>query len=164
MYNYYVGIDPGLSGALAVLDHDGNLMAVFETPTTVVKSGKKNRTEYIVSGMVNIINQVTFQGTVFGIERQQAMPGQGVSSMMKIGYGYGLWIGLIAMTGQPYHIITPQAWKKEMMVGMGKEKAASCVKAQQLFPHGNFFTQRGRAIDGNADATLIALYLKQQST
>ncbi|MFW6248205.1 MAG: hypothetical protein ACOC4J_00375 [Bacteroidota bacterium] len=96
------------------------------------------------------------------IEKQTAMPGQGVVSMMSIGMGFGLWLGILAAYRIPYTIITPQSWKKEMMAGMGKEKAASCYRAQQLYPDLEFFTPRGRALDGRGDAVLIAEYCKQK--
>lgn len=160
----YVGIDPGLHGAVAIIDQDGKIVSVTDTPTTTIKSGKKNKSVYIEAEMVRLLSVFAQHSETAhaGIEKVHAMPGQGVSSMFQMGYGYGLWIGILAALSIPYTTITPQSWKKAMMDGMGKEKAASCVRAQQLYPEEEFFTPRGRALDGRGDAILIAEYLRQR--
>lgn len=153
----YIGIDPGLHGAMAVISDS---VEVFDTPITQIKSGKKNKNVYVESHMAELLFPYLLKDVHVGIEKVHAMPGQGVSSMFQMGYGYGLWIGMLAALWLPYTTITPQSWKKYMMDGMGKEKAASCVRAQQLYPHVEVFTPRGRALDGRGDALLIATYLK----
>jgi crossover junction endodeoxyribonuclease RuvC len=161
----YIGIDCGLSGAVAVIDQDGEIMALVDTPTTTIKSGKKNKNVYRVQDMVQIFKPYFHSSLIVNvaIESQFAMAGQGVSSTFSTGRGYGLWEGIVAALGFSYSLVTSQKWKKEIMCGMGKEKAASCVKAQQLYPTAELFTARGRALDGRGDALLIAAYLKQQS-
>ena len=156
----YIGIDPGLSGAVSIIHYTDNI-DVFDTPTTEIKSGKKTKNVYRVSDMVNIISDYKHATAI--IEKQQSMPGQGVSSMFSIGYGYGLWLGILSALKISYIEITPQSWKKEMMAGMGKEKKASCYKVQQMFPDIEVFTKRGRALDGRADAILIAEYGRRKN-
>jgi hypothetical protein len=155
----YIGLDPGLSGAIAVI---GDMLAVHDTPTTVVKSGKKNKTMYIESEIVNILSSYKAEEiAMVGLERQFPMQGQGVSSTFQTGMGFGMWIGILTALKLPFNLITSQKWKKAMLDGMGKEKAASCVRAQQLYPDIQLFTPRGRALDGRGDALLIATYIKQ---
>jgi crossover junction endodeoxyribonuclease RuvC len=156
----YIGIDPGLSGAVAVLHGNGELV-FFDTPTTQISSGKKNKNVYIENKMTGILKGFVDYGVHVMIEKQQSMPKQGLSSTFQTGYGYGVWIGIINALGYPYTIVTSQRWKKVMMDGMGKEKAASCVRAQQLYPDAELFTPRRRALDGRGNAALIATYLKQ---
>jgi len=155
-----LAIDPGLSGAVAIIRENGTI-ELIDTPTTTIKSGRKNKNIYVESLMVDILKKCSPLDTHIGIEAQHSFPGQGVSSMFKLGYGYGLWIGIIVALGFSYTIVTSQRWKKATMDGMGKEKAASCVRAQQLYPSAELFTPRGRALDGRGDALLIAVYLKQ---
>jgi hypothetical protein len=163
----YIGVDVGLDGAVAVLDSDGNVLELTDTPTTTIKSGKKNKREYIVGHMSAMMeaycDDTAGTSVVVGIEAQHSFPGQGVSSMFNLGKGYGLWIGIVVAKGFSYSLIPPQRWKKAMMDGMGKEKAASCVRAQQLYPDCELFTARGRALDGRGDALLIATYIKQMT-
>lgn len=156
----YIGIDPGLSGAVVVLG-ETEIIRMYDTPTTAIKSGKKNKTVYIESEMARMLSPYNVEGAQAVIENVHSMPGQGVSSMFSMGYGMGLWIGILSALKIPYTKVTPQAWKKKMMDGMGKEKSASCIRAQQLYPNAELFTPRGRALDGRGDALLIATYLKQ---
>lgn len=151
-----IGIDPGLSGAIAVVTDDSYF--VFDPITLEVKSGKKIRHRYNVAAMVAV-----FKGFILNygcceawLEDVHAMPGQGVSSMFSMGRGLGTYEGIITALGIPLNFVTPQAWKKCMLAGQGKEKDASVYKAQQLFPNAELVTKRGRALDGRAEALLIA--------
>lgn len=161
MSKYYIGIDTGLNGAVAIISD--NQVNVYDTPTVEVKSGKRKKNMHVESGMVNILKAYKDKDVHVYIEKVHSMPGQGVRAMFSMGEGYGLWRGIVAALGMPYTLITPQSWKKAMMKGMGKEKAASCYRAQQLYPDVELFGSRGGAKDGRGDALLIAEYLKQQS-
>ena len=154
----YIGIDPGLHGAIAVLSSEGELVEIIDAPVTNIGTKGKVKNVYVESSIVSFFEK--YKDAIVGIEKQQAMTKQGVTSTFQTGYGFGMYIGMISALHMPTHIITPQKWKKEMMYGMGKEKSASCIKAQQLFPNAELFTPRGRALDGRADALLIATYLK----
>lgn len=153
----FIGIDPGLSGAVALLPSDTDGSSIFDTPTG--SDGRK--TVYAVAEMAKIVEGI-HPNTAWGcchfvIEKQHAMPKQGVSSTFSIGYGYGLWEGILAALGIPYTVVTPQAWKGAMMAGQGREKDASRLRAQQLWPelagHLNLKKHHGRA-----EALLIAEY------
>ena len=60
------------------------------------------------------------------------MPGQGTRSMFTIGFGYGLWLGILATLRLPYTAVRPGMWKRAM--ALGKDKEASRLRAQQLYP------------------------------
>jgi len=153
-----LGIDPGLDGGLAVLA-DG--VAVYDTPTLTVAGGKGHRREYNLTLMVNLIRAGTLledyhvDDVSAFIEAVHAMPGQGVRSMFTMGFGLGLWTGILAGLRIPYTRVAPQRWKKAMMDGMGKEKDASRLRAQQLFPTAELHLKKHH---GRADALLIAEY------
>jgi hypothetical protein len=80
--------------------------------------------------------------------------------MFGFGKGYGMWIGIVAALEIPYTLVTPQAWKKELMQGI-KDKDAGRLRAMQLFPAYNEWLVRKRDI-GRADALLIAEYGRRQ--
>jgi hypothetical protein len=90
------------------------------------------------------------------IERQRAMPGQGVSSTFSIGYQYGALVGLAAAMGIPFELVEPAVWKHDLGL-IGLDKTASRQRATELMPEGlSLFT---RAKDhGAAEASLIALW------
>ena len=48
------------------------------------------------------------------------------------GYGYGLWVGILAALQVPYTPVRPAVWKKAF--SLGKDKEQSRLRAQQLFP------------------------------
>ena len=50
-----VGIDPGLAGAVAVLDANGTLDALADTPTLVLKVQRGTRQVYDVPGMAALL-------------------------------------------------------------------------------------------------------------
>lgn len=148
-----IGIDPGLSGAVAII-HDDGKVAIVDTPTTLIKKGKKSKHDYLPVQMADILGSREVCH-VF-IESVHAMPGQGSVSMFRFGEGYGLWIGIIAALGLPHTKVTPQAWKKALMAGI-KDKDASRQRAQELFPQCVAELSRKKDI-GRADALLIAEY------
>ena len=51
----HIGIDPGLGGALAVIDEDCNVLALHDVPTLTLKASQKTRHEYDLPGMVRLL-------------------------------------------------------------------------------------------------------------
>jgi crossover junction endodeoxyribonuclease RuvC len=152
-----IGIDPGITGAIAIIDDDG--VSVVDTPTIEVQKGgkgKMSKTEFLPSEMAEILREAG-PGHIF-IEAVHAMPGQGVTSMFGFGVGYGVWLGIIAALNLPHTKVTPQAWKKEIMKGM-PDKDASRIRAQEMFPELTGLLARKKD-HGRADALLIAAYGK----
>ena len=160
VYMVYIGIDPGLDGALAVSDSPGNLR-VLDTPTLIV-AGKKNRRDYDIPMMCDYLTKAMVSPPAYcrvGIESVHSMPDQGVASSFNFGKGFGIWLGLVVALKMPYDLIIPQRWKKVMLDGMGKEKDASRLRAQQLFPTSELSLKKHH---GRADALLIMEFLRRQ--
>jgi len=162
----YIGVDPGLHGAVAVL-RSSKFIGVWDTPTTIVKRGKKKHTVYLPASMVEVLKRIandygsSLMESVVGLEEVHAMPGQGVTSMFSMGKGSGLWEGIITALGMPLVRIPPQRWKKEMLAdGRGKDKQASIVRALELFPEAASHMARKKD-EGRAEAILIAEYLRR---
>ena len=154
-----IGIDPGQTGAVAILYGDSGV-TIWDTPTEIVKKGKGTKTEYLPAEMAALL-YVLPSGCHCYLEKVGAMPGQGVTSMFNFGKGYGLWIGILAALNIPYTLVTPQAWKKDIMAGQS-DKDAARGRAQQLFP--KVASQLSRKKDiGRADALLIAEYGRRLS-
>lgn len=161
----YVGIDPGMDGALAALDDEGHVTCLLDTPTGTV-GGKR---DYLVADMAKMLWQVlNLSGFKIGsgrpnvhaaVERVHSMPKQGVVSSFTFGKGFGLWIGLLAGVGIPFDLVEPTRWKKALLDGMPKEKDASRVRAQQLFPGAELNLKKHH---GRGDALLIAEYRRRQ--
>lgn len=155
----YIGIDPGKSGAVALLD------SVFECPRiiSVPLSGK----EYDIGAMADIVRCCSDGRGRACIERVHAMPKQGRTSMLTIGYGAGLWQGILGTLLIPFRVVSARTWQKEMLSGVGGDtKAASIIVARRLFPGLDLRrTPRCTKIDHNiTDALLMAEWLRRNDS
>jgi hypothetical protein len=148
-----IGIDPGLCGAVAVIDRAGALVALADTPTLSIKVARGVKRAYDVPGMCAAVAPYVGAGLHVIIEEAQAMPGQGMRSMFTTGYGYGLWVGLLAALQVPYTPVRPVVWKQAFSLGKDKEQAR--LKAQQLFPGADL---RRKKDHGRSEALLLAHY------
>lgn len=159
----FVGIDPGLDGAVCILNGPtAPTPRFFDTPYLTVTKGKGTKRKYLPAAMAAILEPLRgFPDVLVGVELVGAMPGQGVTSMFSIGFGCGLWHGIIAGLKLPHEQITPQRWKK--LFGLGADKNASIVRALQIYPA--CASQFSRKKDhGRAEALLIAEYLRRTHT
>ena len=149
------GIDPGLSGALAVLENK-NVIEVIDLP--VMAEGKKNKrqlnsaqlSQYMAHNIENI------DETAVVVEQVNAMPGQGVTSMFNFGQTFGAIKGISATLKIPIFFVRPSKWKKHFDL-IKTSKDASRTKAIEMYP--SLADQLSKKKDVNkSDAILIARY------
>lgn len=166
---WYLGIDPGLHGALALLPPDGaNFIALRDTPTVRVKRGTANRTQYAPGDMRGalcaLIAEVTVAESpeaphvVVVIENVHGHPGEGIVSVGSLMRGAGLWEGICAGLGIPVRLVAPVSWKKHAGL-LRTKKGASRVVASTMFPAVDLGP---KSHTGRADALLIAAYGRSQ--
>jgi len=148
---YFFGIDPGASGAIAVLSEEGHFVAVFDMPVLEVKVGKAIKRR--VNAELLAYEVGLYPNAVAVLEQVSSMPGQGVSSMFAFGESYGIVKGVLAAFQIPTHLVTPVKWKKAMELNASKD--GSRAKAIQMWPgHASMFKRVKD--DGRAEACLIA--------
>lgn len=158
----FVGIDPGLEGALAVLPQG----LIFDVPTVLETStaGRRQR-EYLPREMFLLLANLEAQypGRVSAaLEHVAAIPEMGRVSAFRFGFGFGLWEMALAAAGIPYTKVRPATWKSAVLAGLGRDKAAARRRAQQLFPQAEALLRR--VGDHNrAEALLLALWLSHQN-
>lgn len=139
-----LGIDPGATGAIAFL-HDSQYGAdVYDMPPNPADLAE------LIGTFGNV--EMAF------LEKAQAMPKQGVSSMFNYGVGYGTVIGILAARSIPYTLITPAVWKRSLGL-IGKPKDASRALARSWFPHAPLSRVKDH---GRAEALLIAEWGRRQ--
>jgi|TARA_B100000768_G_C11247989_1_gene362702 crossover junction endodeoxyribonuclease RuvC len=153
-----IGIDPGLSGAIAILEDD-KIKEIFDMP--VMAEGKKNKRQLNNALLVKLIkdNIKNYEDTVMVVEQVNAMPGQGVTSMFNFGQTFGAIKGISAALGLPIFFVRPAKWKKHFEL-INSSKDASRTKAIEMFP--SISEQLSKKKDVNkSDAILIGRYYSE---
>jgi crossover junction endodeoxyribonuclease RuvC len=150
---FIIGIDPGASGAVAILEKSGKLVHVFDMPSLELMAGGKAKRRVNPEMLAAELKLYADQGATAVVEQVGAMPGQGVSSMFAFGESFGLAKGVLAGLHIPTSTVTPGKWKKAMGVNAGKD--GSRAKAAQLWPSQAAEFKRVKD-DGRAEACLIA--------
>ena len=149
------GIDPGVSGAISVLENK-KVIEMFDMPTMI--DGKKNKKQVNGAQVANIIKE-RLDGEkeiAVVVEHVNAMPGQGVTSMFNFGQSFGVIKGICSAMQLPIHFVRPTKWKKYYNL-INTSKDASRSRAIELFPKVSENLKRKK--DSNkADAILIASY------
>jgi len=150
-----IGIDPGISGAISIVENK-KILEVYDTPTMI--DGKKNKRQINSAQVTNIIKERLNKEkeVVVVVEQVNAMPGQGVTSMFNFGQSFGVIKGICAALGLPIHFVRPMKWKKHFNL-IKTNKDASRTKVIEIYPE--ISSKLYRKKDSNrADAILIALY------
>ena len=148
-----IGIDPGLSGAVAVLY--GDTLRVVDMPTMTVERNGKAKRQVSASELAEIIYIMKNDDCHVYCERVGAMAGQGVTSVFSFGRSFGMIEGILAAFKLPVTYVAPATWVKA--VGRGQGKDASRARAMELFPNNQTDFKRVKD-DGRADAALIAYW------
>lgn len=147
MDRVYIGIDPGLSGAMAVISTNGAYAIPFDEE------------EYVTTLKSCIDEKYAIRAVV---EHVGAMPKQGVASTFKFGTNFGWIQGILFALGIPYELVRPQKWKKEFSCTSDKNTSVSV--ARRLFPSVSLLaTPRcKKPHDGMAEALLMAEYARRK--
>ena len=128
-----IGIDPGLSGAIAILENN-KVLNIFDIP--VMSEGKKNKRQLNSALLVNFLkeNINKEEEVAVVVEQVNAMPGQGVTSMFNFGQTFGAIKGICAALELPIYFVRPSKWKKHFEL-INSSKDASRTKVIQMYPN-----------------------------
>jgi hypothetical protein len=170
----FLGVDPGLSGAVVIID--GSNVEFFDTPVLEMKVNNKIKNQMDAAACSLLLSGLTSAhrgDCLVSIEKVAPMPSfkvqrtgeepkqqsMGATSAFNFGVGFGIWQGICAALLLPYQLVHPATWKRLLLKDMEKGKDASRVKALQLYP--NTASKLTRKKDhGRADALLLAHYGK----
>ena len=143
MTPYVLGIDPGISGGVAVLNLHG----------AVIKTIPFSKVETILPFL--LLNQKQINRSY--IEQVHAFPKQGVCGVFTFGQNYGWWLGTLGALQFPVVKVYPLKWQTALRCRTGGNKNISKAAAQKLFPHIKVTHQI-------ADCLLIAEYGRRLAT
>lgn len=167
-HSIYIGCDPGLTGAIAVITLVGNSITSIQvidvctkerSKTSVVK--RKVDARQTVEMLAAITDDLSVVPSAVCLESVATRPGQGVVSQGSLLHSLGILEAALELSF-PCDVthVAPSTWKKDLGMS-GGEKADSVMMCRLLFP--NIFDSKKSDIwlkkhNGRADAVLIALW------
>jgi crossover junction endodeoxyribonuclease RuvC len=143
------GIDPGLTGAIAVIDTDHWTLSIADMPREPGTAGKNAVSP---TGVVQIMNR--FNPDYTFVESVWSSPQQGVASAFSFGRSLGVVLGASA-SRSALTLVRPTVWKSATNTPRDKNQARA--RAQALFPNAYSLLVRVKD-DGRAEAALLAFY------
>ncbi len=143
-----LGIDPGHSGALAVLDWERNKLAGLTTIAMPIVQGQKKH----VDGPA-LAKFVRDHAPAFAVvEDVYSSPQMGVVSAFSFGEGKGRVLGVLEALGVPIRLVFPARWKGDLGATADKNQTKRLAR-MLLHTHASNLTSEGRC-----EAALIALW------
>jgi crossover junction endodeoxyribonuclease RuvC len=142
-----IGIDPGLSGAIARPMPDGSV-DVWDMPTIEVRN-KRRIDPYALASMIIAAGPVE----MVVLEHVQGVQGSGATGAFTFGEGFGIIQGILVALERPTTMVRPQRWTKDL--GVSSDKGEHRRTAQRLWPASASMFARVKD-DGRADAALLA--------
>jgi hypothetical protein len=169
MNRCFIGIDNGITGAIASLAEDGSVIDLAPLPITTVGRMTTLDTAVFRTLLVGMIRH--YRPHILVEPAQMFSPGK--KALASTWFCYG---GLLAVIeGYPWEPVNPQTWQRAMFAdhlrevdqkedGKRAKKTASIVVAKRLFPNVNLArTEKSKVPDsGLADALLIAEYARRK--
>lgn len=146
---FYVGIDPGVDGAIAVFHESGLFHSVYDLPTH--HEGKKRS----INGDELYGILLRFKILMAYIEDVHSTPQMGVKSSFNFGESLGIIKGVLAGSEIEYGLISPQRWKKHFSF-IGKDKDYPRTKAIKIVNGAGKHLKRKKDQD-RADAMWICV-------
>lgn len=151
-----LGIDPGLSGGLSIIDEQFNLIACIQMPT-IKFDGKKRRVD--PRPVFEFIELHKPELAI--VELVGARPGQGVTSMFSFGDAFGVVRAVAECLCPEVRYARPQEWRGyQSLSGLSKEQLAEIAfevfHADQIYKKSRGGKSAVR--DGISDSLLIAKY------
>jgi crossover junction endodeoxyribonuclease RuvC len=168
--NLILGIDPGVSGALALFDPgvrkvnpfseeqrmtDTKVIEIIDMPTFEIQQGKFKRRQIDTYALANWLLPRRPRIAKATVEEVSAMPKDAATTAFTFGTAYGVIQGLLAGMLLPAEFVRPKAWKK--MFQLGSDKDESRRAASRLFPEASHYWQLKKH-DGRAEALLIGVF------
>jgi crossover junction endodeoxyribonuclease RuvC len=144
-----IGIDPGLSGAIAVVG-DGRI-ACRDMPTLEM-NGKRRVCPHALRDALQAIRHEGHSVEMVILEHVQGVQGTGATSAFTFGRGFGVVEGVLAGLFLRHTLVRPQTWTKAL--GVSRDKGSHRAAASRLWPqHADLFARVKD--DGRADAALL---------
>lgn len=150
----FIGIDPGASGAIALVTLEPVYdIAVADMPVHEING--KRRID--LHALVRLVKDWR-AGAHAIVENVGAMPGQAPNAMFTFGFAAGAAQTAVVAAEIPFTLVTPVVWKRVYGLAGGREnKDQGRQLASRMFPtHAHLWARKKD--DGRAEAVLLAHY------
>lgn len=164
---FYIGIDPGKSGGIAVLNQEGEVLEVChlekekDSLALLKQYGNKlplyNSSSRQVFSNPRIILEWVHASPNYRTDHTGGEFQMGVKQAFGMGEAFGWIKGTLNALDLPYELVTPKDWQGYMKCLTGGDKNVTKRKAERLFPHAH-------VVGWSADALLIAEYNRRINT
>ena len=167
MSGVIVGIDPGLTGAVGVINTQGEFVAAWDLPVMRDQSLAWIDATQLRDQFLKLREILSPGATIrFVVERVSAMPKQGVSGVFTFGVTFGSILATVQSFGYPLELVTPVKWKNALGLrgksgAVGAAKRAALDRARLLFPAAELTLIKHEA---RAEALLIAHWALRHQT
>lgn len=157
MTDVYLGVDPGLNGAIALFVPGDRRVKITDIPTHTVTINGKQRKRLDARKLHNELKALVGSSriTLAAVEDVHAMPKQGVASAFSFGFVAGAIQQSLVTHDVPVTLVEPANWKRFLNVPANKDAARR--RASQLLPFGADLWPLAKH-DGRAEAALLAYY------
>lgn len=149
----YLGVDPGLGGALAFFTPSTGCLRLVDTPVEWVKVNGKRRRQLDKLYLHYAVCELDVECAI--LEAVHSMPGQGVASSFSFGGVFHATEQCLICNGIEPHLVQPRTWKK--FFGLSADKDEARALAMKKFPKYAHLFERKKD-DGRAESALLALY------
>lgn len=163
---HYLGVDPGLYGAFALVAESGRLVRLEDMP---VLPGTAHSGNYDPAGILALVRRLSrLPDLTVGVEWPQTRPGEGAQRSRNFGLGLAYLEMACLACGCDYAKIDPQKWKNRYgLQGKAHDPGlANHLAVYDLyFPdgRGRITGSRGGIKDGRLEACLIAEFLRRKT-
>lgn len=153
-----VGIDPGVCGAIALIDTDTNEAQVWDFP-------KLEKEIDVMTLFGRMIDDITNGGSVDLVVKElvHALPKQSTVAGFKFGVNCGVARSFAGALHARLEYVSPQRWKKYFNInGVDRPqlKELAVLKARNLFP--KLANTLIKSKDGRSEALLLAEYGRRE--
>ena len=121
----YIGIDNGLTGALAAVENPGEIIKM-----NIMATRGKSKGNEVDAELVAAFFDSWMRDEITVILETPGKFAKGVQAIASMWDSYGAIRGILECRGICHHRITPQSWQKVMLPGCKKGETKSFAKSQ----------------------------------
>lgn len=158
MTTHILGVDPGMTGALALVQVDEpTTLITYAIPTRTIK-GKTQMDGVTLAAWVDAHRNLIGRAYVEQVTSRPRQAGQ-----FQFGINTGVIHGIILANAIPMTLVPPQTWKAHYSLKRAAEQSYKQVKTESRTLASKIWPDHAKAFarvkdDGVAEASLIALY------